>query len=102
MNNSGQSCNAPTRMFVPRDTPRRGRGDRQGGGRGYVVGDPADPATQLGPVVSEAQFDKIQALIQTGIDEGAELVTGGPGRPGRAQPRLLRAADGVRQRHATT
>ena len=46
-----------------------------------VVGDPRDPATQLGPVVSQLQFDKIQRLIRAGIDEGATLVCGGPGRP---------------------
>jgi aldehyde dehydrogenase (NAD+) len=46
-----------------------------------IVGDPRDPATQLGPVVSEAQFNKIQGLIEAGIAEGARLVAGGPGRP---------------------
>jgi aldehyde dehydrogenase (NAD+) len=46
-----------------------------------VVGDPRNPQTRLGPVVNATQFEKIQRLIQAGIDEGAELVTGGPGRP---------------------
>jgi len=47
----------------------------------FVVGNPQHPTTRLGPVVSESQFNKIQGLIQKGIEEGAELVTGGPGRP---------------------
>jgi len=47
----------------------------------FVVGDPKSPDTRLGPVVNATQFEKIQRLIQAGIDEGAELVTGGTGRP---------------------
>jgi aldehyde dehydrogenase (NAD+) len=48
---------------------------------GFVVGDPRSENSNLGPVVSKIQFDRIQALIQTGIDEGAQLITGGPGLP---------------------
>ena len=76
----------------------RGRGTHeavaiaQGGGRGDPVGDPMAEGTHIGPVVSEAQFDKIQGLIQKGIDEGATLVAGGPGRPDGLDQRLLRAA----------
>jgi len=49
--------------------------------RGIVVGDPCDPATQLGPVVSQGQFDRIQRLIRAGVEEGATLASGGEGRP---------------------
>jgi aldehyde dehydrogenase (NAD+) len=79
--NSGQSCNAPTRMFVPRDRQDEVKGYARAAAEKFTVG-PADaPGTKLGPVVSQAQFDKIQDLIQSGISEGATLVTGGPGRP---------------------
>ena len=79
--NSGQSCNAPTRMFVPRDRHDEAAGYAKAAAEKFVVG-PADGAnTKLGPVVSQVQFDKIQDLIQAGIDEGATLVAGGPGRP---------------------
>jgi aldehyde dehydrogenase (NAD+) len=77
--NSGQSCNAPTRMLVPRArhdeavkaAKAAAEGTKVGGGDGGAIG----------PVVSKAQFEKIQGLIQKGIAEGAELVTGGLGRP---------------------
>jgi len=77
--NSGQSCNAPTRMFVP-----RGKQDEMAAMAKEMVdakkvGD-GSPGS-LGPVVSEAQYEKIQGLIQKGIDEGATLVVGGLGRP---------------------
>lgn len=79
--NSGQSCNAPTRMFVPRDRHDEAAGYAKKAAEKFTVG-PADaPASKLGPVVSQIQFDKIQGLIQSGIDEGATLVAGGPGRP---------------------
>jgi aldehyde dehydrogenase (NAD+) len=79
--NSGQSCNAPTRMFVPRDRQDEVIGYAREAAEKFVVG-PADaPGSKLGPVVSEVQYDKIQGLIESGIAEGATLVTGGPGRP---------------------
>ena len=81
MMNSGQSCNAPTRMFVPADRHDEVKAIAKAAAERLVVGDVSDPATNLGPVVSEIQFNKIQRLIQAGIEEGAELVTGGPGRP---------------------
>jgi aldehyde dehydrogenase (NAD+) len=81
MGNSGQSCNAPTRMFVPIDRHEEVKAIAKAAAEGVVVGDVKDDRTNLGPVVSEIQFNKIQRLIQAGIDEGAELVTGGPGRP---------------------
>ncbi|MBV8964857.1 MAG: aldehyde dehydrogenase family protein [Mycobacteriaceae bacterium] len=80
MVNSGQSCNAPSRMLVP-----NARMDeaiaiaRETAGR-VRVGDPNDK-TAIGPVASRAQFEKVEGLIQTGLDEGATVVAGGPGRP---------------------
>jgi len=81
MGNSGQSCNAPTRMFVPLDRHEEVKAIAKAAAERVVVGDVSDERTTIGPVVSEVQFNKIQRLIQAGIDEGAELVTGGPGRP---------------------
>jgi aldehyde dehydrogenase (NAD+) len=81
MANSGQSCDAPTRMFVPADRHDEARSRARAAAEAYRVGDPRDPATDLGPVVSDLQFRKIQRLIESGIAEGADLVTGGPGRP---------------------
>jgi aldehyde dehydrogenase (NAD+) len=80
MMNSGQSCNAPTRMFVPRPKMEAAKVIAKAAAEGMTVGDPTGNSV-LGPVVSEVQFNKIQALIQKGIDEGATLVTGGTGRP---------------------
>jgi aldehyde dehydrogenase (NAD+) len=81
MGNSGQSCSAPTRMFVPANRQDEAKAIAKAVADQIVVGDVKDARTNLGPVVSEIQFNKIQRLIQAGIDEGAELVTGGPGRP---------------------
>ena len=80
MTNSGQSCNAPTRMLVPQARMDEAIAVARESAERITVGDPNGNHT-LGPVVSEAQFNKIQGLIQRGIDEGATLVTGGPGRP---------------------
>ena len=79
--NSGQSCNAPTRMFVPRKLLGQANEIALATAGKTVVGDPAAEGTHLGPVVSKAQWDKIQGLIQAGIDEGATLLAGGTGRP---------------------
>lgn len=79
--NSGQSCNAPSRMFVPRTKQDEAITIAKATAERVKVGDPFGEGTTLGPVVSEAQYNKIQGLIQKGIDEGATLVTGGPGRP---------------------
>ncbi len=81
MSNSGQSCDAPTRMFVPADRMDEALAIAQKTAETLTVGDPEDDGTDLGPVVSKAQFDKIQGLIKAGIDEGAALVTGGLGLP---------------------
>jgi len=80
-NNSGQSCNAPTRMLVPRARMAEAIEAAKAVAAKTTVGDPAAETTRIGPVVNETQFNKIQGLIQQGIDEGAELVAGGPGRP---------------------
>lgn len=79
--NSGQSCDAPTRMLVPRAAMAEACAVARAAAQATRVGNPHDPAVQLGPVVSEVQFNKIQALIVRGIEEGATLVAGGLGRP---------------------
>ncbi len=81
MSNSGQSCNAPSRMFVQRGQQAEAIAIAKAAAEAVKVGDPKAEGTTIGPVVSEVQFNKIQKLIQSGIDEGAQLVTGGPGRP---------------------
>ncbi len=80
MNNSGQSCNAPTRMLVPHGRMQEAAGIAKEAAESVTVGDPTGNS-RMGPVVSEVQFDKIQALIGKGVEEGATLVTGGVGRP---------------------
>jgi len=80
MRNSGQSCNAPTRMLVPRARLAEAVALAKAAAEQVTVGDPQGDVA-MGPVVSEAQWTKIQSLIATGIEEGATLVTGGTGRP---------------------
>ena len=79
--NSGQSCNAPTRLFVQARQHDRAVEIAKAAAEATKVGDPNTKGTTIGPVVSEAQFRKIQRLIEAGIAEGATLVAGGPGRP---------------------
>ena len=79
--NTGQSCDAQTRMFVPRATHDQALAFAKEAADAVVVGDPRDTKTTMGPLVSKLQFDKVQRLIQAGIDEGATLVCGGTGRP---------------------
>jgi len=79
--NSGQSCNAPTRMFVPAALNDQAILAAKAAAEAIKVGPPEAEGTMMGPVVSQMQYDKIQGLIQAGIDEGATLVTGGTGRP---------------------
>ncbi|WP_110971583.1 MULTISPECIES: aldehyde dehydrogenase family protein [Pseudomonas] len=79
--NSGQSCDAPTRMLVPAAQHARALEIARQTAEQLVTGSPLEASTNLGPVISEAQFAKIQGLIATGIDEGATLVAGGLGRP---------------------
>ncbi len=80
-NNSGQSCNAPTRMLVQRDIYDDAVQTAVSVAESTRVGPADKEGKHIGPVVSQAQFDKIQGLIQKGIDEGARLVAGGVGRP---------------------
>jgi len=79
--NTGQSCNAPSRMLVPRAKLAQAEAIAAKVTESVKVGDPAAKGTTMGPVVSEVQFNKIQGLIEKGIAEGAKVVTGGPGRP---------------------
>ena len=79
--NTGQSCDAPTRMLVPRDRMDEAAAIAAAVADATVVGDPRGEGTEVGPVVSEAQWYKVQGLIQQGIDEGATLAAGGIGRP---------------------
>lgn len=79
--NSGQSCDAPTRMLVPADRHDEALTFAKAAAEAHKVGTPTAEDTDLGPVVSQLQFDKIQRLIEAGIKEGATLVTGGLGRP---------------------
>jgi len=81
MNNTGQSCDAPTRMLVPRARHAEALAIAKAAAESVVIGDPRDEATTMGPLVSALQFDKVQRLIEAGIAEGATLVTGGPGKP---------------------
>ncbi len=80
-NNTGQSCNAPSRMLVPADKLADAERIAAKVTEKVVVGDPRAEGTTMGPVVSEAQFNKVQGLIEKGLEEGAKLVTGGLGRP---------------------
>ncbi len=79
--NSGQSCIAPTRLLVHDSQIDDAKHVAKAIFEATPVGDPAEMGAHIGPVVNKAQFDKIQALIQSAIDEGATLVTGGTGRP---------------------
>ena len=81
MSNSGQSCNAPTRMLVPNSKLDDAIEAAKAAAENIGVDDPSKPGNHIGPVVNKTQFDKIQGMIQQGIDEGATLVTGGTGRP---------------------
>jgi aldehyde dehydrogenase (NAD+) len=81
MTNSGQSCNAPSRMLVPASRHDEAVAIAKAAAAKVNVGDPTLKDSTIGPVVSKVQFDKIQGLIQKGIDEGATLVCGGTGRP---------------------
>ena len=85
MSNSGQSCDAPSRMLVPKESMDIAIEAARKAATNLKMGDPSKEDTDLGPVVSDVHFDKIQGLIQKGIDEGATLVTGGTGRPDHLQ-----------------
>jgi aldehyde dehydrogenase (NAD+) len=79
--NVGQSCSAPTRMIVPRAKLAEVEAIARGTLDAMVVGDPTEDETVLGPIANGAQFQRVQAMITAGIEEGAKLVCGGPGHP---------------------
>ena len=79
--NTGQSCNAPTRMLVPRDRMEEAASIAAEVAQHTRVGDPRAEGIEVGPLVSEQQWNKVQDLIRKGIDEGATLAAGGTGRP---------------------
>ncbi|MFM0243707.1 aldehyde dehydrogenase family protein [Paraburkholderia sediminicola] len=81
MANSGQTCVAPTRMLVPRERYDEAVAIAAAVANAIPVGDPADPATKMGPISNRAQYEKVQRMIRVGIEEGARLAAGGPGRP---------------------
>ncbi len=81
MRNSGQSCNAPTRMLVPAAKMADAAAIAKSAAEKLKVGDPNAADTDVGPVVSKTQWDKIQALIASGIKDGATVAVGGAGRP---------------------
>lgn len=81
MRNSGQTCNAPTRLLVHASQHNQAARIAGAAADGVVVGDPRDAATDMGPLSNRNQFDKVQRMIAGGIQEGARLVAGGPGRP---------------------
>jgi aldehyde dehydrogenase (NAD+) len=79
--NGGQNCQSPTRMLIPRAQREEAFAAAREAVDTIRLGDPRDPASTMGPLVSQAQFEKVQDLIQSGVDEGATLVAGGTGRP---------------------
>jgi aldehyde dehydrogenase (NAD+) len=79
--NAGQNCQSPTRILIPRAQRDAAFAAAREAVDTIRLGDPLDPASTMGPLVSQAQFEKVQDLIQSGIDEGATLVAGGTGRP---------------------
>jgi aldehyde dehydrogenase (NAD+) len=83
LRNAGQSCNAPTRLLVPRAMLADAEALAAAAANATRVGDPSQPETQMGPVVSKAQFERVQQFIAGAIAEGAVLVAGGLGRPER-------------------
>jgi aldehyde dehydrogenase (NAD+) len=81
MANSGQTCVAPTRMLVPRVRYEEAVAIAATTANALTVGDPTDPSTRMGPISNRLQYEKVQRMIATGIEEGARVAAGGPGRP---------------------
>jgi aldehyde dehydrogenase (NAD+) len=81
MSNTGQSCNAPTRMLVPATRHDEALKIAKDAAEQLTTGNPKNEETDIGPLVSEVQYNKVQRLIEAGISEGATLVTGGSGKP---------------------
>ncbi|WP_434651654.1 aldehyde dehydrogenase family protein [Pseudomonas sp. R3-56] len=80
LRNVGQSCSAPTRMIVPKDRLAEVEALAAATANAIIVGDPQSPETVLGPIANQAQFNRVQAMIETGLHEGAKLLCGGLGR----------------------
>jgi aldehyde dehydrogenase (NAD+) len=78
--NVGQSCSAPTRMIVPRNRLAQVEALAAATANAIIVGDPQSEETTLGPIANQAQFNRVQAMIEVGLNEGAKLLCGGPGR----------------------
>mgnify|MGYP001260785569 CR=1 FL=1 len=85
MQNSGQSCNAPTRLLVPKDTLQEVERLAVQACDALVVGDPKDPNTRLGPIANQRQYERVKYYITVGQEEGAKLLTGGTERPAHLQ-----------------
>jgi aldehyde dehydrogenase (NAD+) len=81
MYNTGQSCDAPTRLIVERACYEQVLGIAKTTAEGIVIGDPTQDGDQIGPLFDRIQFDRVQSMIETGIAEGATLLCGGMGRP---------------------
>ncbi len=96
--NSGQSCNAPTRMLVPAAKMAAVEAIAKRVAETVVVGDPASDKTTVGPVVSKLQFERVEGYIEKGLAEGAHLITGGAGRPDGLAEGVLRQADDFLER----
>jgi aldehyde dehydrogenase (NAD+) len=79
--NSGQACAAGTRLLVPKRRLDEVKQSIREGMRAFTVGDPADPKTGVGPMMSQKQYERVQSYIRKGIEEGAEVLVGGEGRP---------------------
>jgi aldehyde dehydrogenase (NAD+) len=79
--NSGQACAAGTRLLVPKRRLDEVKQSIRVGMRAFTVGDPADPKTGVGPMISQKQYERVQSYIRKGIEEGAEVLVGGEGRP---------------------
>src|SRR6202045_1371733 len=79
--NSGQACAAGTRLLVPKSRLDEVKQSIREGMRAFTVGDPADPKTGVGPMISQKQYERVQSFIRKGIEEGAEVLVGGEGHP---------------------
>ena len=81
MNNTGQSCNAPSRMLVPADQLEEAEAIAAAACSSIVVGDPQNEDTTIGPIANGRQYQRVQSMIEKGVEEGAKLVAGGTGKP---------------------
>ena len=79
--NSGQACAAGTRLLVPKSRLEEIKSGIRDAMKNFTVGDPADPQTAIGPMVSQKQYERVESYIRKGIEEGAEVLVGGEGHP---------------------